>query len=69
MITVRDLKEFLKDIPDDYLVIFSKDAEGNIFSPMSKEVLLGKYAPETKWFGDFEEDSDNATSIAIFPIG
>jgi hypothetical protein len=69
MITVGDLKEFLKNIPDDYFVIFSKDAEGNTFSPMSKDVLLGKYTSETKWFGDFEADNDNATSIAIFPIG
>jgi hypothetical protein len=68
-ITVRDLKDFLKDIPDNYTVILSKDGEGNLFSPMSKNVSLGKFEPKNALIGDFEFDDETPTSIAIFPVG
>jgi hypothetical protein len=67
-ITVKDLKIFLKGIPDDYTVILSKDGEGNLFSPMSKNVSLGKYEPENALVGDFEFDNETPTSIVIFPV-
>lgn len=67
-ITVRDLKSFLESIPDDYTVIISKDGEGNIFSPMSKNVSLGRFKPENSFIGDFEFDDETPTSVVIFPI-
>lgn len=31
---VKELKKLLEDIPDNYLVILSKDSEGNGYSPL-----------------------------------
>ena len=49
--TVGELKEMLKDEPDDYLVVLSKDSEGNRFSPLYIP-STGMYEPETEWSGD-----------------
>lgn len=67
-ITVGDLKEFLKNIPDNHTIIISKDGEGNIFSPMSKDVSFGNYLEETPFLGDVEFDDINPSSIIIFPV-
>jgi hypothetical protein len=67
-ITVGALKHFLKNIPDDYYVIISKDGEGNLFSPMSKNVSLGNYEPENAIVGDFEYNDENPSAIVVFPI-
>ncbi len=68
-ITVKALKDFLKDIPDEFTIVLSKDAEGNSFSPMSKDVSVGIYKPETKWFGDVDFNDTEGTSIVLFPTG
>lgn len=33
--TVKDLREALEGLPDDLIVIMSKDAEGNGYSPLA----------------------------------
>jgi hypothetical protein len=68
-VTVGSLKKFLKDIPDDLIVILSKDGEGNLFSPMSRDISLGEYEPENESFGDFNFDEKSPSAIVIFPIG
>ncbi len=67
-ITVWDLKEFLKNYPDDYTVIISKDGEGNLFSPMAKGVSVGRWEPDNPFVGEFEYDDENPTCIAFFPV-
>ena len=68
IVTVGGLKQFLKDIPDDYEVILSKDAEGNIFSPLSSGISFGHYRDENAFIGDFEFNDDKPTAIVLFPL-
>jgi hypothetical protein len=68
IVTVGALKQFLKDIPDDYEVILSKDGEGNVFSPLSGGISFGNYIDETAFIGDFEFNDDKPTAIVLFPL-
>ena len=67
-ITVGALKDYLKNIPNYYTIIISKDGEGNSFSPMIGEISLGNYEPENALVGDFEFENNNPSSIVFFPI-
>ena len=52
MITVKELRVLLEQFPDDSVVILSKDAEGNYFSPL--EILgPGMYEAEDEYSGEF----------------
>jgi len=62
------LREFLKDVPDDYTVILSKDGEGNNFSRLSDGISFGNYKPENAFDGDFEFNDNEPTSIVLFPV-
>ena len=66
--TVGALKEFLKDIPDSYTIIISKDGEGNSFSPMVGEISFGNYKPENSLVGDFEFEDEKPSAIVLFPF-
>ena len=68
VVTVGGLKEFLKDVPDDYEVILSKDGEGNIFSPLHSGISFGNYEPENDVFGDFDFTDVKPTAIVLFPL-
>jgi len=68
IVTVGDLKQFLKDVPDDYEVILSKDEEGNVFSPLSGGISFGNYAAENAFIGDFEFNDNKPTAIVLFPL-
>lgn len=49
------LQRWKKDgIPGDTIVVMSKDAEGNNFSPLTREqgVTAGLYAPDSTWSGE-----------------
>jgi hypothetical protein len=48
---VGELRRHLDGLRDDVLVVLSKDAEGNGFSPLA-EAELSDYEPETTWSGD-----------------
>ena len=50
-ITAGQLREKLKDVPDDMPVILQKDAEGNGYSPLSSFDTDGVYEPESTWAG------------------
>jgi len=56
--TVKELIDQLKSLPDDMEVIISKDAEGNSHSPMYN-VSEGWYVPDSTWSGDFYSDEDD----------
>lgn len=49
---VAELKEILKDLPDDMEVIVQKDSEGNGFSPLAGADPNSIYIAETSWYGD-----------------
>lgn len=68
VVTVGALKQFLKDVPDDYEVILSKDGEGNIFSPLSGGISFGNYIDENAFIGNFEFRDDKPTAIVLFPL-
>ena len=50
--TVKELKEEIKNLPDDMEVVLQKDAEGNGYSPLSGADPDAVYIPETTWSGD-----------------
>lgn len=49
--TVGELLDALADQPRDRLVIMSKDAEGNGFSPLA-DVSESMYLPDSTWSGE-----------------
>jgi len=49
---VKELKESIKDLPDDMEVILQKDAEGNGYSPLWGADSDAVYIPETTWYGN-----------------
>ncbi len=68
IVTAGGLKQFLKDVPDDYEVILSKDGEGNVFSPLSSGISFGHYRDENAFTGDFDFTDVNPTAIVLFPL-
>lgn len=46
-IKVSELKELIKDLDEDAVVIMTQDAEGNEYSPLTREMFVGNYAPYT----------------------
>lgn len=50
------IKELLKVRPDTP-VVMSKDAEGNLFSPLC-EVTEDRYEAETTWYGERTSQGD-----------
>lgn len=61
---VKELKEFIKDLPDETVVILAKDSEGNKFSPLAS-VYAGYYFPTNDWSGDFISSTDEEAYQAI----
>jgi hypothetical protein len=60
-LTVNDLIERLQQLPPDHLVVMSKDAEGNGYSPLAD--VTGPddphvYEPETTWSGEVYKNPD-----------
>lgn len=48
---IKELKEAIKDLPDDMEVILQKDAEGNGYSPLEGADPNAVYIPESTWDG------------------
>lgn len=69
---VKELKEILKDVPDDYEVVMSRDGEGNGFSPLA-DFGLEMYVPDSTWSGEIFSDEDGRNvefkenSIVLWP--
>jgi len=66
---VKELKDILKDIPDDYEIVLSSDEEGNSYSPLQginateykyssedREIGLKDLTPKHEKLGYTEED-------------
>lgn len=73
--TVAELIEILKTLPQDALVVQAKDAEGNNYSPTTNWIETGRYAAETSWNGQFglfeltEEDQAQGYTEEDVPDG
>jgi hypothetical protein len=71
--TVKELIENLERLPQDSLVIMSKDAGGNQHGPLSV-TSVGVYAPETTWRGayydpkEFEEEGYEYDAENIYHV-
>lgn len=62
--TVGELREELKNLPADMLVILQKDAEGNGYSPLSGVHLGYRYTPDSAHSGDVTTLEDCADQAA-----
>ena len=51
MITVKELKAVLEDLPEDTLVVIQKDAEGSDYSPCAAADGDAVYVAQTTWRG------------------
>ena len=49
---IKELKEEIKNLPDEMEVILQKDSEGNGYSPLFGTDSDAVYIPETNWYGD-----------------
>ncbi len=50
--TVKELKELLKGLPDQMEVIVQKDSEGNGYSPLCGADPNAVYVPQNTWSGE-----------------
>ncbi|MGL4999425.1 MAG: hypothetical protein ACRC5T_10695 [Cetobacterium sp.] len=63
-ITVQELIERLSDLPPEFLVVMSKDGEGNGFSPLA-DLSHEEYISDSTYSGDIEDGEPNA--IVLWP--
>lgn len=56
--TVKMLKARLAEYPDDTIVIMSKDAEGNGYSPLAG-VYSGHYEADSTWSGEIKDTEED----------
>lgn len=49
--TVGELRKSLEHIDDSYIVVMSKDGEGNAFSPLAQLEDRYIYVPDSTWSG------------------
>jgi hypothetical protein len=66
-ITVKQLRESLNGLDDSLLVVLSKDAEGNDFSPLVEVEGPLTYIPDSGWSGEIIEDHDNDNCVVLWP--
>jgi hypothetical protein len=82
--TVQELIDQLKTLDPNALIILSKDAEGNEYSPCQEEVYPVRYEAVTSWYGNIgfseltdqlieegytEEDLvDGVSAIVLYPV-
>lgn len=74
---VKDLKEKLKNLPEDLEVILASDAEGNEFIPLA-DLEEVRYEAENNYYGyvvdeeDWDEEIDGqfkTNAVALWPMG
>jgi hypothetical protein len=63
---VGQLREALKDMPDEFIVVLAKDAEGNNFSPLS-DPEDAYYRAETTWYGEYYGNLEDAEDVGAEP--
>lgn len=55
--TVGQLREQLEQLPEELIIVMSKDAEGNGYSPLSS-VERALYSAESNWSGEVHDEED-----------
>lgn len=77
--TVKELVEYLNQLNPDAIVVVSKDAEGNGFSPLDA-FSYGEYTAESTWSGyqvdfscigdeDYQQPGDSVVdSVCLWPV-
>ncbi len=75
--TVKELRDMLAKEDDDRIVVMSRDAEGNSYSPLS-EFGTCAYCAETTWsgyiddetIGDGDDDTigDGVPALVMYPV-
>ena len=63
--TVKKLKELIKELPDDMEVIIQTDATDSWGSPLDKG-YLGIYQADTRYYGPVFVESDKHYEIQLF---
>lgn len=63
--TVKELRKFLEQFPDDHIVITSIDDEGNGFNELSGQYMLGAW--EDGELLSEEDIADSASMIGMEP--
>lgn len=66
--TVEELIEELKKMPSGALVVMSKDAEGNDYSPLTEVDGEGTYTADTTWSGEFEHYGQGKPAVCLWPV-
>lgn len=72
--TIGELRTFLatRDLPDEALVVLSRDAEGNGYSPLL-DATVGAYLPANTWSGEFFDEAEvgagpGQRAICLWPV-
>lgn len=73
MATVAELRSALAELPGDTLVVMSRDAEGNGFSPLAEVEVGGHYIAESTWAGDVPhpddyEEGTGVPCLTLWPV-
>lgn len=63
--TVKELKNLIKNLPDDMEVILQKDEEGNGYSPLSDSTTDAVYVPEKTWCGEVYNPNWSAEDVCL----
>ena len=69
MLTIKQFIKKLSKLPQDAIVVMSKDAEGNGFSPLS-EGSTEFYLPNSTYSGDLVETKEKGAkqAVVLWPI-
>ena len=65
--TVGELKEQLRNIPDNLLVVVSSDGEGNSISPLFDVTYPEFYESISPWRGYLEGEEEGIEVVALWP--
>lgn len=65
--TVKQLREMLKSVPDNYNVILSKDGEGNEFKPI-KAYSFGEYSDGTFYDSIHPDSPIERNTLCLWPV-
>ena len=62
---VGELREAIKDLPDNVQVILQKDAEGNGYSPLEGADSSCVYEPDSSWSGEVKSTDWTADEAGV----
>lgn len=66
--TVKELREAIAEYPDDFLVILSRDAEGNGYAPADAVLAQGHYdASELEFLHHPEDNPKPPNAVCLWP--